>query len=274
MPCCGLVAVPKVHSRTGTRFFAHAPYAAQSCEWKQTGELHEELVQNLSSVIMALGWAVETDVWIGRVCVDILCRHTEVEGAVAVVIETATVSQRPDDVLSAELTDLAQIDYLHSSLWVLPSNRSNMATDKFSCLFFRRGQHDNTIADITPHVRAFFQNIVDPPKQEPFIAAKAVHVAEPAKMVIKEQKSGIEGDQNWHDGRTSTGSADVRVKRLTRLAQGWLHEQARGWLNKADPETQMSPLEEASMSASGYLRVQDKLKILLAGTTKQKGLFD
>ncbi|MFX4226394.1 MAG: hypothetical protein ACFHHU_00460 [Porticoccaceae bacterium] len=256
---------------SGTRYFSHAPYAARTCLWKATGALHEDLVREACAVLQQIGWQVDTDLWIGDVAVDIVAINPDTEEHVAVMFETASPSERPDDKLITENAQLTATN-LRAVLWFVPAQRYGSLEDNLLPLPFQRSEHnaENTIGNVAWLLRTWFERInevtprnscdVRPTASVQTIPSSPVLTTSPTPVPIP---IGIAADPDWCDGRSSLGSGDYRAKRLERLAARWLKpDQVNKWLNKVHPLISYgnSPLGAAQSSASGYLEAQEALK--------------
>lgn len=158
LPCCGTPAIPKEHPRTGTRFFAHKPYAAQSCEWKATGEGHEELVLAAAHVAMTAGWTVVTDVWADKVCCDLVCSHPELKKSIPIMIETGSVEMRPADAIERDNQALVEAE-ASGMLWLLPADRKGPKPQGVRADYFHRGEKQNPIAEVASHIKRHLHDV-------------------------------------------------------------------------------------------------------------------
>lgn len=158
LPCCGTAAIPKEHPRTGTRFFAHKPYAAQSCDWKATGEGHEELVLAAVHIAINAGWQVVTDVWAGKVCVDLVCSHPDMKKSIAIMVETAPADVRPAEQIERENSELVEAGAT-GTLWLLPADKNRPRPHGVKSEFFHRGEKRNPIAEVAAHIKRHLHEV-------------------------------------------------------------------------------------------------------------------
>lgn len=270
LPCCGGTAVPREHPASGTRFFSHAPYAARTCEWKATGALHEDLVNEACSILDKLGWTVETDCWIENVSIDILATHPEKGDQVAVMIETASNADRPDDLLISENECLHHTE-LRSVLWLVPSSRIGMLDYQLIALPYRKTSDysENTIRMVADLLHEWFELIdeIAPMQVAADNSRKRLrdihqpHGPAPSLGTSNEPPTRVDQDPEWHDGTGSVGSPRARAERLIRLAHRWLgDERADQWLQKQIADLECNPIEAAQCSVHGYLQAQDNLR--------------
>lgn len=264
LPCCRAQAVPREHPVSGTRFFSHGPYAAQTCLWKATGELHEDLVQAVSHMLTDMGWEVETDVWMEDISVDIVCRHELRDQPVAIQIETATASLRPQETILQENSRLTETD-LQSILWLMPASRYGAFDHLIDALPYRRDDRANTFGDLAWIIRQYFLIRIEK-RQDLADEMLFEHVRPPsgtfsAGTPTQPAVTGILADRDWYDGKGSAGSPHVRTERLKRLAEKWLQaKDAKAWLDGWNDELQNSPLGASFCSASAYIRAQELLR--------------
>lgn len=267
LPCCGGAAVPREHPVSGTRFFSHAPYAARTCLWKATGALHEDLVREACDVLWKLGWQVDTDRWLEDVAVDIIATNPDTEEHVAVMFETASVTERPDEKLIAENAQLQSTD-LQAVLWLIPHLRYDSLREALQPLPFQRSEQnaENTIGNVAWLLRRWFEKLNEPEvlrsNQTPWDTSITSLRTFSPEQPPSEALTGIASDPDWSDGRSSLGSGDLRAKRITRLATRWLKpDLVDKWLNQPHATISFgnSPLGAAQMSAAGYLEAQNAL---------------
>lgn len=270
LPCCGGTAVPREHPVSGTRFFSHAPYAARTCEWKATGALHEDLVNEACSILDTLGWKVETDCWIANVSIDILATHPEYGEQVALMIETASKVDRPDDLLIAENKSLHHTE-LRSVLWLVPSSRIGVLDYHLIALPYQKTSDysENTIRTVADLLREWFERIdeIVPMQVTADNSRKRLRdIHEPHGPASTPGASHapptrVDQDPEWHDGSGSVGSPRARCERLIRVAHRWLgDEKADQWLKQPIAELDCNPIEAARFSVNGYLQAQDNLR--------------
>lgn len=267
LPCCGGSAVPREHPASGVKFFSHAPYAARTCSWKATGAHHEELVFEASSVLDQIGWKVDTDCWIEEVSVDIVATDPDTGKRIAILIESAPQSERPDDTLIAENKRIEEAD-LQSVMWLVPVQRYDHLKQDLLAQPYQRSedQAENTIGNIAWLLRRGLKMLKEADAQAGIAKdspLKPTAIPDHTPMPIVPRPTGIEADPEWQDGKTSIGSPIVRVNRLIRLANRWLPSgHADKWLQRVHPAVSFknSPIGAAECSASGYLEAQEALK--------------
>lgn len=270
LPCCGGTAVPREHPVSGTRFFSHAPYAARTCDWKATGALHEDLVNEACSILDKLGWKVETDCWIDNVSIDILATHPANGDQVALMIETASKADRPDDVLISENERLHHTE-LRSALWLVPSSRIGILDYQLIALPYQKTSDysENTIRMVADLLHQWFDRIdeIVPMQVTADNSRKRLrdihqpHGPAPSPDASSAPPTRVDQDPEWHDGHGSVGSPRARADRLIRMAHRWLGDaQADLWLQQSLADLECSPVEAAQTSATGYLQAQDALK--------------
>lgn len=283
LPCCGGTAVPREHPVSGTRFFSHAPYAARTCEWKATGALQEDLVNEACAILDKLGWKVETDCWIENVSIDILATHPNNGDQVALMIETASQADRPDDVLIAE-NEILHYTELRSVLWLVPSSRIGMLDYQLIALPYQKTNDysENTIRMVADLLHEWFDRIdeIVPMEVTADNTRKRLrnihepHGPAPTPGASNAPPTRVDQDPEWHDGTGSVGAPRARCERLIRLAHRWLgEERASQWLQKPIAELDCSPIEAAQISAISYLQAQDNLRAATMINDDQTELF-
>ena len=280
LPCCGGTAVPREHPITGTRFFSHAPYAARTCEWKATGALHEDLVNEACAILDKLGWKIETDCWIEKVAIDILAIHRENGDKVALMIETASKADRPDDVLISENESLHNTE-LRSALWLLPGSRIGVLDYQLIALPYQKTDDysENTIRMVADLLHEWFERIDEIVPMQ--VAAdnsrnrkRDIHQPYGPKPTLPTPPTRVDQDPEWQDGNGSVGSPQARLERLIRLAHRWLGDQkADQWLKEEHADLGDTPIRAAQCSATGYLQCQDALKDVFLSEMTQDDLF-
>ncbi|RCK37280.1 hypothetical protein TH24_17045 [Thalassospira xiamenensis] len=211
-----------------------------------------------------MGWEVETDVWMQEIAVDIVCRHELRDQPVAIQIETAPASLRPDETILAENSTLTETD-LQSILWLMPASRYGALDHLIDALPYRKDDRANTFCDLAWIIRQYFliriekrQDLADEMLFEHVRQSSGTFSAgTPAQPAL----TGIAADVDWYDGRGSAGSPHMRTERLKRLAEKWLQaKDAKAWLDGWNEELQNSPLGASFCSASAYVRAQELLR--------------
>jgi len=192
-------------------------------------------------------------------------RLCQVEKAkVAIQIETAPASLRPDDTIFHENSTLAETD-LQSILWLMPASRYGAFDHLIDALPYRKDDRANTFGDLAWILKQYFLIRI---KKRQDLADEMLfeHVGQPsgtfsAETPAQPAVTGIAADKDWYDGKGSTGSPHVRTERLKRLAGKWLQaKDAATWLDGWNDELQNSPLGASFFSASAYIRAQELLR--------------